>query len=76
MTNSPSNSPHRILLVDDDQHLLQSLGSWLKTQGFEVQLAADKASAESALAAKTFDLAFVDLRLGDEDGMDLSLIHI
>ena len=71
MTNSPSNPPHRILLVDDDQHLLESLGSWLKTQGFEVQLAADKATAESALASKTFDLAFVDLRLGDEDGMDI-----
>ena len=71
MTNSPSNPPHRILLVDDDQHLLQSLGSWLKDQGFDIQLAADKASAESALAAKTFDLAFVDLRLGDEDGMDI-----
>ena len=71
MKNSPSKVPHRILLVDDDQHLLQSLGSWLQAQGFEVQLAADKASAEGALAAKTFDLAFVDLRLGDEDGMDI-----
>ena len=71
MKNSPSKAPHRILLVDDDQHLLQSLGSWLQAQGFEVQLAADKASAEGALAAKTFDLAFVDLRLGDEDGMDI-----
>ena len=71
MTNSPSNPPHRILLVDDDQHLLQSLGSWLKDQGFDVQLAADKASAEKALSSKTFDLAFVDLRLGDEDGMDI-----
>ncbi len=76
MKNSPANQSsakrsHRILLVDDDQHLLQSLGRWLGDQGFDVQLAADIASAESALAARTFDLAFVDLRLGDEDGMDI-----
>ena len=70
-SQSQPQRPHRILLVDDDQHLLDSLGGWLQDQGFEIQLAANKATAEDALSSKEFDLAFVDLRLGAEDGMEI-----
>ena len=61
----------RILLVDDDQHLLQSLAGWLQDQGFDAGMANDTASAERELANKDYDLAFVDLRLGSEDGMEV-----
>ena len=68
--NDPKR-PTSILLVDDDQHLLQSMGAWLGDQGYEVQLSADIASATKLLNGQTFDLALVDLRLGSEDGMEL-----
>jgi DNA-binding NtrC family response regulator len=61
----------RILLVDDDQHLLQSLAGWLQDQGFDAGMANDGASARRELANKDYDLAFVDLRLGPEDGMEV-----
>ena len=71
MKPNNSKSPASILLVDDDQHLLQSMGAWLSDQGYEVQLSQDVASAKGLLDDHHFDLALVDLRLGAEDGMDV-----
>jgi DNA-binding NtrC family response regulator len=73
-TNSmkkPETSPLTILLVDDDRHLLQSMGEWMREQGFKVLLAANAKAAESQLANNVVQLALVDLRLGNEDGFDV-----
>jgi len=69
--NQNSNQPTRLLLVDDDQHLLQSMGSWLDSQGFAVQLASNIEQAKSCLQDSVFEVALIDLRLGEEDGFDL-----
>ena len=61
----------RLLIVDDDQHLLQSMGQWLDSKSFEVQVASDITEAKSRLADSVFDVALIDLRLGNEDGFDL-----
>ena len=61
----------RLLIVDDDQHLLQSMGQWLESQGFEIQIAANISEAKACLSDSTFDVALIDMRLGDEDGFDL-----
>ena len=61
----------KILLVDDDQHLLQSMSEWLRSSGFPTTTAHDVASAEARLSEQTFDLALVDLRLGAEDGFEV-----
>ena len=71
MSSPNSSRPARLLLVDDDQHLLQSFGGWLKDQGFDVEMAVNQASAQEALTGRPFDLAFIDLRLGAEDGMNI-----
>ena len=81
MNSKNSDRDQRILLVDDDQHLLQSMGQWLNECGYETRLAQNLASAKQLLESEThFDLALIDLRLGPEDGFDLldylSLIHI
>lgn len=60
-----------LLLVDDDRHLLQSMGRWLVDQGFSVYLADSCETAFHILAEQTIDLALVDLRLGHEDGFDV-----
>ena len=70
MANTNSK-PTRLLIVDDDQHLLQSMGQWLDSQGFSVQIAANISEAKSHLESETFDVALIDLRLGEEDGFDL-----
>lgn len=65
------NGPTRMLLVDDDQHLLQSMGQWLDSQGFEIHLASCIAEAKSTLEDTPLDVALIDIRLGNEDGFDL-----
>jgi DNA-binding NtrC family response regulator len=71
MKTHETNSPYRILLVDDDQHLLQSMGAWLDEQGFHTMQATNCEAAEKHLASNPVDLALVDLRLGNEDGFEV-----
>ncbi len=66
-----SPKPIRLLLVDDDQHLLQSMGEWLDSQGFDIQMAINIAEAKNRLANASFDVALIDVRLGNEDGFEL-----
>lgn len=60
-----------ILFVDDDLQILRSTVEWLGSYGHTVRPARSKAEAESILKAEAIDLAFVDLRLGPESGMDV-----
>ena len=71
MKSTSSSNPKQILLVDDDQHLLQSMGVWLEEQGYQTRLATTQSQAQQLLSNHTIDLALVDLRLGDEDGFDV-----
>lgn len=66
-----SNQNKTILLVDDDRHLLDSMGYWLVDQGFTVLRATCLAESVDLLATKSIDLALVDLRLGGEDGFEV-----
>lgn len=72
---SPAQSPaasRHVLLVDDDRQLLEMMGAWLASeQGYQVSVASTTQQALQHLADQDIDLALVDLRLGDEDGMDL-----
>ena len=53
-------------------HLLDSMGNWLVSEhGYQVSLAADRETALLHLADQRIDLALIDLRLGDEDGLEL-----
>lgn len=65
------NQNPTILIVDDDQHLLQSMGLWLRDQGFVVFLAADCKTAEKHLNQQSIDLALIDVRLEKEDGFEI-----
>jgi DNA-binding NtrC family response regulator len=60
-----------LLLVDDDRHLLDTMGQWLREQGYEVELATEPRAAISLVDRRHFDLALVDIRLGEADGFDI-----
>ena len=66
-----NNQKRQVLLVDDDRHLLDSMGAWLVDQGFQVSLATNTSEALAKLNEHFHDLALIDLRLGGEDGMEL-----
>jgi NtrC-family two-component system response regulator AlgB len=61
----------RILVVDDERNIRSALRVCLEQIDCEVAEAATPEAALAALAQRPFDLAFVDLRLGVESGLDL-----
>src|SRR5690606_13095594 len=66
-----SMSNAKLLLVDDDYQVLESMTDWLRSQGYEVATASSAAEAIRVCETSSFDLALVDVRLGKEDGFDL-----
>ncbi len=69
--NPTEQKTRQILIVDDDRHLLDSMGSWLVEQGYRVSLASNAEEARKMLADRVHDLALIDLRLGADDGLEL-----
>src|SRR5438105_1280777 len=61
----------RVLIVDDERNIRKTLGVYLQGMGCQVTEAGSSAAALEALAREPHDLAFVDLRLGKEEGLDL-----
>lgn len=69
MTKSTRNQ--RLLIVDDDRWLLDSMIDWLGGQGFAVTGAASSSAAKQQIKGSQFDVALFDVNLDGEDGFDL-----
>ena len=68
----PTNTdPLNLLVIDDEASLRRTLRTALESFGHRVTDAANRAQALDALRARRFDLAFLDLRLGTEQGLEL-----
>ena len=61
----------QILVVDDEKLIRWSLRERLTSEGYEVAAAADGAEARNLVKERPFDLALLDLRLPDTDGVTL-----
>jgi len=60
-----------ILIIDDEVHIRKTTTMTLETLGHECEQAHNSAEALSLLKKGSFDAAFLDLRLGDESGLEL-----
>jgi NtrC-family two-component system response regulator AlgB len=60
-----------ILIVDDEASLRRTLRTALEAMGHRVAEAANSAQALELLGHRLFDVAFLDLRLAREQGLDL-----
>jgi NtrC-family two-component system response regulator AlgB len=60
-----------VLIIDDDGGIRQTLGAALESQGHSVAAVANRAAAEKKLRAESFEAAFLDIRLGADNGLDL-----
>jgi len=60
-----------VLLIDDDANLRRSLRLALETMRHQVTEAADGVAAQELLGHGQFDIVFLDLRLGGEQGLEL-----
>jgi len=67
-----SENPRRkVLIVDDERNIRSSLAGLLADEGFEARTAASGEEALESLRAEAFDLAILDVRLPDTDGVSL-----
>lgn len=60
-----------ILVVDDEKNIRKTLSYCLETEGHSVVAVATSEDALREGARRSFDIAFIDLRLEGESGMDL-----
>ena len=60
-----------ILLVDDDKSILRILTRILQKQGYTVHTAETGREAEDMISNQSYDLALIDVKLPDTDGVDL-----
>jgi NtrC-family two-component system response regulator AlgB len=61
----------RVLVVDDEKNIRAMLGACLEVARCDVKLVASAAAAVAEARRSSFHLAIVDLRLGNESGLDL-----
>jgi len=60
-----------VLIIDDDPGIRETLGTALETLGHAVATAANRAAAEKKLRNESFEVAFLDIRLGAENGLEI-----
>ena len=61
----------KILVIDDEAEIRESLETLLTFEGYQVDVAADGTSGLAALEAKPYDLALLDLMMPDRSGLDV-----
>ena len=69
--STEEHSLGRILLVDDETAILRTFRYCLEDQGYQVSTASSAAQADALLLRQVFDLCFLDLRLGADDGLEV-----
>ncbi|MBK8065530.1 MAG: response regulator [Betaproteobacteria bacterium] len=66
----PSNG--RVLVVDDDAEVRETMGEYLSSHGYEVAVAGDGTAMRTALQSCLPDVVLLDLNLPGEDGLSLA----
>lgn len=61
----------RVLIIDDEKSIRSSTAAALRAEGHQADIADSSIVALAKLQEEAYDLAFLDLRLGDEDGLDV-----
>jgi DNA-binding NtrC family response regulator len=60
-----------VLVVDDDESLAENVAEIVSSLGVETAIARDRKGALTLAEGRDFDVALIDLRLPDGDGMSL-----
>lgn len=61
----------RVLVVDDEANIRKTLSMCLEAEGYRIAAVSNFQDALQEASRTSFDLAFLDLRLGTDDGLDL-----
>jgi len=71
MAEATDTAAERILLVDDDQIILDSLGEFLRIEGYDVTACEGASQAIKALDAGRYNLVLSDVSMPGDSGLDL-----
>jgi two-component system response regulator HydG len=63
--------PAKLLIVDDELSVRDSLAKWFHEEGYEVGTAEDANSALTKMAEKSWDAALCDIKMRGTDGIEL-----
>ena len=61
----------RLLVVDDELHVRESLSHWFAEDGYDVEAASSGAEALSLLGRQSFDVIVSDIKMPKMDGLEL-----
>ncbi len=71
--SNASRSDYRILIIDDDLDFAASLKLILENENYKPLLAYSEEEALESIERNVVDLALIDIRLGQDNGVDLLL---
>ncbi|MBI3278966.1 MAG: sigma-54-dependent Fis family transcriptional regulator [Acidobacteria bacterium] len=71
IVDTPTQSKGRILVIDDEGDIRESLETLLGMEGYAVEGAATATEGTRALARTNYDLVLLDLMLPDRSGMEV-----
>ena len=61
----------RMLIVDDELSVRDSLNKWFREEGYEVGTAERRQPGAAALAEQKWDVALIDIKMRGTDGIEL-----
>ena len=61
----------KLLIVDDELSVRDSLGKWFREEGYEVATSENASDALTRLAEQSWDAALVDIKMHGTDGIEL-----
>ncbi|MGA8540094.1 MAG: sigma-54 dependent transcriptional regulator [Terriglobales bacterium] len=65
------NTQGKLLIVDDELSVRDSLGKWFREEGYEVTTVENANDALTQLAEQRWDVALVDIKMHGTDGIEL-----
>jgi two-component system response regulator HydG len=65
------SDPARILVIDDEQSIRDSMSQVLRKEGYRVETAASGPEGLNLFAAESFQTVFIDLKLPGSSGLDV-----
>ena len=77
MTACPHDGPvpHRVLIVDDDRAIRESLARALELEGYQVDVVVDGVAALARTRRETFDALVVDVMMPGVDGLGVCRVQ-
>jgi len=70
-TPTSASTKGRILIVDDELVVRDSLGKWFVSEGYTARPVSNAREALEVIQQQEFDIALLDIKMPGMDGMEL-----